>query len=369
MNKYRKEEYIVQRRNPSGRYTFQVRIRTGNRDLIKSFSEKAYGSSKLAFDAAIMYRDKTLYEIRAGTVLKSSISTVDDMFKKYLATTTDSFKTKRKHTYMYEKYVSHKSTRMQDLTRADIQEDLNRMVDDCSDDTIGKMYSIWKNAIVNTAILNEILNKDVMLGVKKPESKKIHIRKETTTDRATVNRVEELILEHVRDHYDARIINYLIETLYFTGMRPAECLALTRADISNGMISITKEIGSSREESGVIRRCKKPSSVRVIPIHPELKDILDDLMEFSKHDALYMNSNGRYMEIDFISNTISRLCRENGVKFNLYRLRHNMATSLVTNNVDSKTTIEIMGHKNYDMSIYYASSTTELKKDAIKYVS
>ena len=100
-----------------------------------------------------------------------------------------------------------------------------------------------------------------------------------------------------------------------------------------------------------------------------LFQLLDELLEYAKEDRLFIRANGQQMNTDWIGTIISRVCRANGIEFNMYRLRHNMATSLVTNNVDSKTTIEILGHANYDMSIYYASSNEELKKDAIKYLS
>lgn len=368
MNKYRKEMFIAQRQNKSGSYTFQVRIKTENGDVVKSFSEKDYGSAKLAFESAVLFRDRTLYELRNRTLLMHSNATVQDMFNEYLETTTDSFKTKRKHTYLFNKYVLHKNTKMQDLTRADIQADLNKMVEDCSKDTIGKVFSIWKNAIVNTALLKEILNRDIMLGVKKPESKKICIKKDTTTDKATLDKVKKLIIGGVKDNYNARIINYLLDVLYFTGMRPAEALALTRDDIKSG-ISITKELGSSKDDTGVIRRCKTPNSIRVIPIHPELRNVLDELLEYSRYNELFKNSYGKYMESDWVGNIIARQCRLHGIEFNMYRLRHNMATQLVTNNVDSKTTVELLGHANYDMSIYYANSNDELKEEAIKYLA
>lgn len=366
--KYRKEPYIIQREGKKG-WTFLVRIRTEDGEVSKSFAEKDYPTAKQAFESAVQFRDKTMYELHTGIFLKENNSTVQDMFNVYLETTTDSFKTKKKHSCLFGKYILHKEKRMQDLTKADIQEDLNKMVETASNDTISKVYSIWKNAIVNTALLKDILNRDIMLGVKKPESKVIHLKKKTTTDRETLQKVEDLIAKSLQDHYNARIIVFLLEVLYYTGMRPAEALALTRSDITKNGISITKEIGSSIEDTGVVRRCKTPNSIRVVPIHPELKDTLEELLEYSRYNEVFKNSSGRYMETDWIGNIIYRLCKLNDIEFNMYRLRHNMATSLVTNNVDSKTTVELLGHANYDMSIYYANSNDELKEEAIRYLS
>ena len=46
-----------------------------------------------------------------------------------------------------------------------------------------------------------------------------------------------------------------------------------------------------------------------------------------------------------------------------------MATNLVTKQVDTKTTMEILGHANYDMSLYYANSNDDLKKEAVRLLS
>lgn len=367
--KFKKEQYIQQREGSNGKYSFQVRIRTEDTEVVKSFKEKDFPSARIAYETAIRFRDKTLYEIRNGLVVRQSNSTVQDMFDYYLDTTTDSYKTKRKHTYLFNKYVLHKETKMQQLTKAMIQEDLNRMVEIASNDTIMKVYSIWKNAIVNTALLQDILARDIMLGVRRPASKVIHIKKSTKTDRATLDKVKKLITGSLINKYNARIINFLLELLYYTGMRPAEALALTRNDITKDGISITKEIGSSCDDTNVVRRCKTPNSIRVVPIHDELRPILKDLLDYAETDYLFYNYDGKYMESDWIGNIIRRLCKKNGIEFNMYRLRHNMATSLVTNNVDSKTTVELLGHANYDMSIYYANSNDELKEEAIKYLA
>lgn len=365
---FRKERYIIQRKNSCG-YSFLVRIRTDETDVAKTFNEKDYPSAKIAFETAVNFRDKTLYEIRNGMAARQNNSTVQNMFDYYLNTTTDSYKTKRKHTYLFNKYVHHKDVKMQQLTKAQIQEDMNAMVEIASKDTISKVYSIWKNAIVNNALLQDILVKDIMLGVKKPESKKIHIKKSTDTNKDVLKEVEKLIIGSMVDKYDARIINFLLEIMYYTGMRPCEVIALTRKDITRSGISITKEIGSSRDDVGVVRRCKSPDSIRLVPIHPELKPILEDLMDFAETEHLFYDHNEHYLDTDRVGNIISRLCKKNKIKFNMYRLRHNMATSLVTNNVDQKTTIELLGHANYDMSLYYASSNEELKEEAIKYLS
>ncbi len=369
MGKFRKEPFITQRQGKNGQWTFQVFIRTENATITKSFNEKTYGSARTAFETAIVFKNKTLTDIKNKTLLRASNITVKEVFEEYLNTTTDSWKTKDYHIKLFNKYISFKNIKIQELTRADIIEDLNKMVDKASNDTIGRVYSIWKDDIVETALIKEYISRDIILGVKKPKSHLIKVKRGVTTDRETVLKVEECILKSVSSRYDARAIVCLLELLYYTGMRPAEAEVLTRSDIKEDYISITKELGSSMDEQNVVRRCKTENSIRNVPIHPNLKVILNDWLSYCMYDEVFARENGQYMNSSWIGNIIRNVCKKNNLEFNMYRLRHNMATSLVTNKVDTKTTMEILGHAHYDMSVYYASSNKDLKDEAVKLLS
>ena len=367
--RFRKEQGIYQRTSKSGKVSFLVRIRTGDVEVSKVFSEKEYSSAKIAFESAVAYRDRMIYEISVGAVVRKNNSTVRDMFDYYLETTTDSFKTKDYHKKLFNKYIHFKDIKVQELTKAMIQQDLNQMVEIASDDTIGRVFSIYRNDIIGSALMQDIVVKDVSLPVKKPKSHMNCLKREVTTDRETVLKVEKLIHNSVSSEYDAKVIVCLLEVLYYTGMRPAEVEVLTKDDISENYIKVTKELGSSMDEMNIVRRPKTPNSVRNVPIHQNLKPILKDLMDFALYDELFVREDGSYMNSTWIGNIIRRICKENNLKFNMYRLRHNMATSLVTNKVDTKTTMEILGHTNYNMSLYYATSNEDLKKEAIKLMS
>ena len=365
----RKEPYICQRKTKSGTVTYQVRIRTQYGDFTKSFSEKDFLSSKIALDCARKYRNKILYDTSQEVFLKVDNSTVEDMFWEYLETTSDSYKTKDYHQKLFNKYISCKDKKVQELTRADIVNELNKMVEVATDDTIGRVYAIWRDDIVGTALYKEIIQKDITLGIRKPKSRMMAARRDVTTDRETVLKVEELILGYTRNKYNARVIVALIENLYYTGMRPAEVEVLTRNDIKDGWICVSKELGSSTNKRNVVRVPKTPTSNRRVPIHPNLVPVLNELMDFALTDHIFAMEDGEYMNSTWIGNTIRNICRQHGLEFNLYRLRHNMATELVTNLVDTKTTMEILGHAHYDMSLYYASSNEKLKEDAVQLLS
>lgn len=366
--RFKKEPYITQRKGKLG-WTFQVYIRSDYITITKSFSEREYGTARTAYDSAVVFRNRALTQIADNTVLRKNNITVREVFDDFLENCTMSWKTKDYHQKLFNKYVQHKDSKLQDLTRADILDDLNKMVEIASDDTIKRVYSVWKNDIVEPALMKEYLNKDISLGIKLPQSRMISIKRDVKTDRETVLKVEELIMKNISDKYDGRVMVALVETLYYTGMRPAEAEVLRKSDIKGDYICITKELGSSLDENHVVRKCKTPSSVRNVPIHPNLKVILKDLMDECLYDEIFLRRNGEYMNSTWVGDFIRRVCKKEGIEFNLYRLRHNMATSLVTNNVDTRTTMELLGHSNYDMSIYYASSNDDLKEDAIGLIS
>ena len=369
MGKYKDEKGIVQRQNKDGTYTFQVRIRSEYGDFTKSFNSKNYSSARVAYTSALNYKNQIMYEINAGLMNKKDNSTVEDMFEEYLETTTDSYKTKDYHIKLFNKYITCKDKKVQELTKADIVSDLNRMIDMATDDTIGRVYAIFRDDIVGTALYEEIIQRDITLGIRRPKSQVITEKRGVTTDRNTVLEVERWIQKSVSNKYNAKVIVCLIETLYYTGMRPAEAEVLTRGDIRDGYIFITKELGSNSTKANVVRKTKTPTSVRSVPIHPNLVPVLRDLTDSALTDNLFAKEDGSYMSSTWVGNIIRNICKAHNLEFNLYRLRHNMATSLVTTQVDSRTTMEILGHAHYDMSLYYASSNDKLKESAIEQFS
>lgn len=369
MKRFKKEQYITQRQGRNGQWTFQVFIRTDVGTITKSFSEREYGDVRTAYDSAVIFRNKALVDIANKTVLRADNMTVDDVFRDYIDNANMSINTKNKHEKLYGKYISTGKVLIKELTKADIIADLNAMTDTATDDTIARVQSIYRNDIVYHALNNDLISRDLVAGIKKPKSRVIHVKKSTVTDRETILEVERLLLASNVNAYNKKLIYYLIELLYYTGMRPAEAEALTRDDIKKDYISITKQLGSDKEDMNVVTKCKTPTSIRNVPIHPQLKPILEELLDYAEGYELFLKEDGHYMDSNFVGVIIHNLLKGTNIKFNLYMLRHNMATTLITNGTDTKTTMELLGHAQYDMSLGYANSSDQLKDKAIKLLS
>ncbi len=188
----------------------------------------------------------------------------------------------------------------------------------------------------------------------------------------TSNQTLDIIINHLLtsskpNKFDNMIVAKTLLMLYFTGMRPCECYELNKSDIDliKREISINKEIGSNLRENNVIRQCKTEQSNRIIPISNALYDIINDLIEAQPNEILFADHNGNYFNSSQVGNKIRYICKQHGIKFNMYQLRHQFSTDLITNNVDIRTVMELMGHNNTNMTIDYARSSSELKSDAL----
>ena len=205
MNKYRKEPYITQRQGKNGKWSFQVFIRTEGFTITKTFAEKSYGSAKLAFEVAVQFRNRTLADIADNTILRKNNVTVREVFEEFLDSTSLSWKTKDYHQKLFKKYVLHKEKKIQEVTRADITEELNKMVEIASNDTISRVYTLWKNDIIETALAKEYINRDLMAGIRKPESHMIQTKRGVETDRETVLKVEDLVLHCTKSWHEKKV--------------------------------------------------------------------------------------------------------------------------------------------------------------------
>ena len=146
---------------------------------------------------------------------------------------------------------------------------------------------------------------------------------------------------------------------YYTGMRIAEITALCREDIDfeNNTIDINKQlVYASRSKSEYeIRHILKTSKSRgKIPLPYELKILLKEYIEKYPYDPI-CSKQGQYFNVP---NLGKKLRRDFG--FTYHDLRHSFASILYTNNVDVKTTQELLRHTNVSttLNIY-----THLKED------
>ena len=363
--KFKKEKYITQSLTNKG-WKFRVKIRLADSIIDKTFHEKDYSSVREAYDHAKKYRNTVLANPMpvATTAIRSVAQCFEESFTYYPLRV----ETIRKQRLLFNKYIPYHDMPINEVTVSDIQLSLNNMIETSSNDVIQRVMTIWRR-IYQVALLNDYASKDLTLKIIVPKSHLRHFKRDFKVSKETLSLIINHLLNSKKaNKFDNYILACALQILYYTGMRPCECFALNKTDInlSSGYISVNKEIGSSLQENNVIRQCKTEQSIRQIPIAKELHDILKDLIAIQPNDILLADHNGRYLNSTNVGNKLRLICKQHGIKFNMYQLRHQFSTDLITNNVDIRTVMELMGHNNTDMTIDYARSSDDLKKEALE---
>ena len=351
MTKYKTEKYINQRLLKGG-WTFQVIIRKNGYTITESFKEADYSSVKTAYDCAIAYRNKKLFEINEGTYLAPSRLTLQDVYDQMQEFSTSSLETKRKELINFDKRIPNHDILFVDVSPVFIQNSLNACVND-SQNVINKVMTIWRK-LYDYAILNNLTNQDLTKKVKVPKSKKIDYKRPVLVSDDIVDKAYDNI-SRAKDKREVKLLQYAFLILKYTGARPGEIFALDKSDVGDE-IFINKELEDIR---GVpkIRPTKTPESKRMIPISNKLKPIIKELLEFSDSEHLFLTSKGGYMHSVWASARLPK-------GFNLYMLRHRASTIWDLNGVSLRTIDELMGHKS-NMSVGYARSNNEEKQKAV----
>lgn len=375
----KKEQYIteiISKRTGKISYKFEYRYTdiAGNpaRET-RTFSAKDFSSPEEAKRAAVLYRDQFLLQYeKTGIPVKRAI-TLDELFEKKFELFPKSLKTRKKHKSYYGLYIqpSFGNTDIKDLKAEDIQISLNAMAANKSDDLISSVLSIWRE-LFKTAIFMDVVVSDITIKVIKPKSKAANKKRAVLSTVPSldyvINKIKEKSRQNDKAYYNGEILCYVIRVMAITGIRPAECFAISRDDIDlvNKELSINFSVGSDFESRKKLIPTKTTESERILPILPKLETVLKELMEFTDNHYLFMDWDNEFFEIDNVSSKIAHIFKDDSYTFNLYNLRHQFATDLTLNNTDLRTVQDLMGHTNAEMTLSYARSNKDKQIEALE---
>ena len=163
-------------------------------------------------------------------------------------------------------------------------------------------------------------------------------------------------------------------TMYYTGVREGELLALTLSDIDfeNGTIRINKSYQRLNGED-LITTPKTPKSKRVITI-PEslnvcLKEYTSKLYNIQTTDRIFPYTKS------FLGHEMEHGCKESGVKrIRIHDLRHSHAAALIEMNVAPKLLQERLGHERIQTTLdtyghLYPNKQAEVAKQLDEFMS
>ena len=353
-----KSEYIIETKNDKG-FSYRVKIpyfRYGERKYYtKTFSYKQYPSKADAFRAAKQHRDEMKYRLIERPFFDED-DTLKEVFDLELRSFSQSPQTDRRERSIMNKFIYpyiDKDTKFKDITHIDILDTLDRAKMFATDDTINRIFSLWKK-MYKAAIMSDVVAIDQTIKVNKPKSLKVHTKRKQTTSKAELEEAIKSIKKV--DKKLRELIELSLWIMFYQGLRPREVYALSGEDfdLENMTLNINKSIRLDENREPFISTVKTDYSYRVMPINPLLLPMIEDLPSGS-----IFVYKGRLMTSTMVNSLIKLK------DFTPGQLRHQFATDLLLEGVDLRTVQELMGHANSSTTLSYARSNPELMKNAI----
>ena len=369
----KKEKYITERPLKGG-VCYEVNFRYYDeygvkKTYTKSFHSKHYTSEKACLAAAIKDRDKARYKLDTVGLKIDTTHTVKDVYELAKELIPLAYETHRKHDLKFKQCIDpFADYPIGKVTAKDITMSLN-MLKGKSQNTINNALSVWRR-IFKCALLCDYVSVDPTMKVEAPKAEKITTPKSVDMT-CSVEDVFNAMINYGRDEeqrFNSKVMAYALMVIAHLGLRPSECYALTKSDIDfkNKTVSINKAVGSNHNSKIAIKITKTPTSIRILPLPSSIEPYFKELAKMQKGEYLFAKYDGGFMHARYVAPRINKVCKRAGLNFRSYMLRHNFSTTLIKNNVDIRTIMELMGHDASSMTLEYARSNMDEKKKAIK---
>ncbi len=153
----------------------------------------------------------------------------------------------------------------------------------------------------------------------------------------------------------------ILETLYSTGMRVSELVALNMDDIDF--------LGE------VVRIRGKGKKERISPISTSVLQVIQHYMEFRNKRAqsnsnfdskvLFVNKHGRRLSTRSVRRKMDKYLKMAGMDISIspHTLRHSFATHMLNNGADLRSVQELLGHQSLSTTQIYTHLTTKKLKE------
>lgn len=166
----------------------------------------------------------------------------------------------------------------------------------------------------------------------------------------------------------------------FTGLRIGEVCGLKWEDIDldEGVIRVRRTVQRSYvyglDGKGKSARLAGPpksrTSRRDVPICAPLRERLERLMRIAppkSGTAYFLTNTEAGSEPRTLRTSLDLFLARHGIeRFNFHRLRHTFATRCIEAGVDAKTTSELLGHANVNITLnLYVHPNAEAKREAV----
>lgn len=145
----------------------------------------------------------------------------------------------------------------------------------------------------------------------------------------------------------------------YAGLRISEILGLKWSDIHDGQIFLTRQYSRTG-----FKNCKY-NSARTIPLHPKIKEALDNHPHKSKY--IFVTASGLMLDHRNVTRSIERAFKRYGMEHKKFHaFRATFCTNLCAKGVSLQTASKLMGHKSVKVTAeFYAKVKSDEMFDAI----
>jgi len=222
-----------------------------------------------------------------------------------------------------------------------------------SNTSICKLIAILKS-FFNFLEEEEIIAKNPTRKIKTPKKNKSYPR---VISRHEIDRIIDSIkfapLRCRKNYIRDRLI---ISMLYYTGIRRSELLNLNWENLN-------------LDNSSIIIRSGKGRKDRIMPLHPILKELIEDYLTLRlplKDNTMFVGEAGRRLSKCSFSNLIKMYVQISGLShkgYTAHSFRHSFATHLIEKGVDIFKVQTLLGHSSLDSTrIYINFNSSQIAK-------
>lgn len=242
------------------------------------------------------------------------------------------------------------------------------------------------NLIMEYALKNGIISINPALNCKYPRTL-ITVDDLERTDyfEESISKEDTIALfdEFKSDRYKYKDSYEFFYTMYYTGMRPGEVMALKFKDIDfeNNEIRITKTLYNPKDKKrGHTLIPPKNNKSRIISISSSLTKILKELKikrnqtkeifgdQYIDEDFIFCDHFGDPYKSGLIYKRFRAACEVIGIekkKFSPHTFRHTHTTNLIEAGVSPKDVQERLGHKNINTTLGIYAHVTKKSRDQV----
>lgn len=321
--------------------------------------------------------EKVLHKLNTGSVLRSNM-TLSELYQEWLdlkiLPSSRSEVTKKK--YIMRKKVIERlfgDKPVSKIKPSEYQKIMNDYGKKVSRNFLGRLNSSIR-ASIQMAIADKVVIEDFTAYVELFSSKS----GQAVDEKYLHTEYDyQKVLTYLREKfdYDRSIVPYIIYFLFKTGMRFAELIALTWNDIDE----VNVQVKTYRRYNTSIHKFTPPknkTSVRIVPITPDMLDLLNSLKKLQAQankslnivnkDSLVFQHYGYAHAVPDIA-TVNKAIKVMLMELDIFPIittkgaRHTYGSYLWHNNIDLGVIAKILGHKDISMLVEVYGHTLEEK--------